>query len=266
MNEMQENMAVRPENRAKAKRVGRRAKIKVGGMLGLPSDLPQSVANEPHEVVARYRQQRDQAACFLADGSKSLVEIAKTVGVSEMTLARWRKDHEFVAKVQQYQAEWRERVKRDGIADRLRRVEGQVRRHRKLERIIDARAEASAGEANPAPGADTGLLVKRLKSVGYGDSAQIIEEWSIDDAALKEMRGLEEAVAIELGQRVTRVETSHRDIGEEELVALLESQLAALPADQRAELQVEASQLKVSVAVSPQSQQPDQPANTPCQA
>lgn len=68
-------------------------------------------------------------------------------------------------------------------------------RHMKL---IDAR---SRGEA----GLETGLVVRRLKSIGNGDNAQVVEEYLYDGKVVEETRNIGRQAAEELGEWSQRV-------------------------------------------------------------
>jgi len=78
------------------------------------------------------------------------------------------------------------------------RLKYQQLRHERLHQIIEERAADPVMQA--APGGSTGLLVRKLKQLGSGDSASIIEEYEVDTGLLTEARKLEEHAAKELGQ------------------------------------------------------------------
>lgn len=63
--------------------------------------------------------------------------------------------------------------------------------------VIEERAEEMAGDA---PGAGTGVIVRQIKQVGAGPSAQIIEEYVADTGVSHEIRALHKQAAQELGQ------------------------------------------------------------------
>jgi hypothetical protein len=50
------------------------------------------------------------------------------------------------------------------------------------------------------PGGDTGLLVRRYKSIGYGKNSEKVEEYELDPVLLRERRRIEEQAARELGE------------------------------------------------------------------
>ena len=76
---------------------------------------------------------------------------------------------------------------------RLARLDDRARR-------MDIVMEDRAKDMDGVPGGTSGLLVRRLKSIGSGDSAQVVEEYEVDRALLAEFREHEKQAAIELGQ------------------------------------------------------------------
>jgi hypothetical protein len=56
------------------------------------------------------------------------------------------------------------------------------------------------------PGGKTGLVMKTLKGLGSGDNFKVVEEYEVDCATVREIRALQEQVAEEVGQRVSRTE------------------------------------------------------------
>ena len=86
------------------------------------------------------------------------------------------------------------------ISERDQRVRCLQDFHDKLVTVVKERAEAV--EMAGAPGGKTGLLCRRLKMIGSGKDAEIVEEFEVDTATLKEIRAHMDQAAIELGQRV----------------------------------------------------------------
>jgi hypothetical protein len=66
-----------------------------------------------------------------------------------------------------------------------------------MRRVIEQRGRAMSGVE---PGADTGLLVRTLKTVGSGFDAKVVAEYEVDTGLLKELREHEKQAAQELGQ------------------------------------------------------------------
>jgi hypothetical protein len=83
----------------------------------------------------------------------------------------------------------------------------------RLEIIRQTRATAAQGDLEMLlEGGATGLVIRKIKSVGSGAATQIITEYAIDTALLTERDRLEEAVARELGQRIEKHEIETRDV------------------------------------------------------
>lgn len=145
-----------------------------------------------------WTEARVNAAELIAARNLTHQEIADRVGVDRRTLWVWRKREEFASRVEEITEEYRAETRRIGIADKERRLAALNDRWGRLRRVMEERAEDSA-VAN-APGGTTGLIVRQLKSVGSGDSAMVVEEFSIDTGLLRELREVEKQAAVELGQ------------------------------------------------------------------
>jgi len=114
-------------------------------------------------------------------------------------------------------------------ASRLRRIQT---RADQLESIRAARAAA----ADPAvPGADTGLLVTRRRSIRTGkDEYELVQDVELDSALLAEERALERAAAMETGEYLAQ--TGRGSFGAAggvngPLVIVMSSGLQPLPGD-----------------------------------
>jgi len=144
----------------------------------------------------KWTANKARAAQLIADGRLTDEQIGKEVGKSRSQIARWKTTSEFAARVQQIVSAAEAYVFNRGVAKKVRRVEDLDDRWRRLHDIIEARAKEYAG----APGGVTGLLVRRIRSVGSGQNAREIEEYELDTGLLKELREIEKQVAKELGQ------------------------------------------------------------------
>lgn len=156
---------------------------------------------------------RADAARLLAEGQLTDRAVAAQVGVNRMTLQRWKKQPDFAAEVNERIDELQRDVFRRGIASRIRRINALNDRWERMHRIVEERA--SAPEMQDVPGGKSGLLVRRLKSLGAGENAQTVEEYEIDVGLLREMREHERQAAQELGQLVNKLAMTTPD-GEEE--------------------------------------------------
>jgi hypothetical protein len=82
------------------------------------------------------------------------------------------------------------------IAAREHRVAALQDYWARLQRVAAERGEDMA----TVPGGKTGLLCRRIKQVGQGKDAQIVEEYELDGTLLREMREHAKQAAQELGQ------------------------------------------------------------------
>lgn len=174
----------------------------------------QSEVNEFEWNVTRL-----EAAQLVAEGSLAPKEIAAKLGIDYSTLWRWEQKPEFAAKVQEHIDEYDRLIRRRGIARLTRRVDAQNDRWRRAQELLAARA------ADPTmadvPGGNTGLLVRSYKSIGSGESAQVVEEYAFDAALYREMRELEKQAAQELGQWVNKSEVGGTDGGPIQLIEVI---------------------------------------------
>lgn len=150
--------------------------------------------------------QRLEAAQLVASGELTFVQIADRVGVTSRSLYSWRDTPEFAAYVEELRSEFRQYIRRRGIAILERRVDAQNDRWMRMQRVIAERA-ADPAMAEVA-GGTTGLLVRQLKSLGSGENATIVEEFEVDVGLLKEIREVEKQAAQELGQWTEKVEAT----------------------------------------------------------
>ena len=91
-----------------------------------------------------------------------------------------------------------ERVTDVWIADNERRIRGLDEDWRALGAIQEARA-ADPRHADH-PGYSSGRMVHSLKSIGSGDNAMVVDEYTVDTATIAERRQLVETAAKLLGQ------------------------------------------------------------------
>lgn len=161
---------------------------------------------------------RAKAAQLVALDALTDEEIAAQVGISRSTLKRWKAEPEFMADVESFLEAFRAKVRRQGIAILERRVQSLNNRWRRLEEVMRARAEDPSMQH--VPGGNTGLLVRTYKQIGSGESAQIMEEYEVDAALLREFREHEKQAAQELGQWIDKKE--HAGVKGSPLIAISE--------------------------------------------
>jgi hypothetical protein len=145
-----------------------------------------------------WNQQRELAAQLLAEDERSDAEIGESVGITDRQIRSWKQEPEFVARIAEISRLLGNTVLRRAIARRASRVRALDERWKAMEQIIAERAHAP--EMQDVPGGKTGLLVRKIKSVGSGENCQIVQEYETDVGLLKEMREHEKQAAQELGQ------------------------------------------------------------------
>jgi len=156
----------------------------------------------------QWTKTREKAALLVADGKLSEPEIAKSVGISQRTLAYWKVDETFKARVAEHVEAARKALKAKGIAEKLNRLTAYNDRWQRMQQVIKQRAKVYA---DVKAGGETGLLVKQIKGIGKGEDFQVVEEYAVDTGLLKEMREHEKQAAQELGQWTERREITGKD-------------------------------------------------------
>lgn len=146
---------------------------------------------------------RAKAAVLLAEDTLTDEQIAEEVGVHRVTLFRWKEHPEFRAQVGDHIGQVQRGMLRLAIAKKHERVKVLDQLHTKLLTVIDERGKELAGQS---AGAETGLVVRQIKSVGTGPNTQIVEEFVVDTSTPREIRGLQEQAAKEMGQWVEKSE------------------------------------------------------------
>jgi hypothetical protein len=145
----------------------------------------------------------EEAAQLVSEDRLTDDQIAEKAGVTRKCLHQWKRRKAFAARVEELTAIWTERALRYGLAKRERRLAVLSDMHNRLLTVIDERAQAE--EMQTVPGGKTGLVCKSLKGIGKGSDFQVVEVYEADTGILKELRGLQEQIAKELGQAVEHV-------------------------------------------------------------
>jgi hypothetical protein len=152
--------------------------------------------------------QKEEAALLLAEDDLTDQEIADQLGCHRQTLALWKRHAAFTDRIKVIRKKIGDRLERYAIARKPRRVKALQERIDKMQRVIDQRSEEY--QTNPelinVPGGDTGLLVRKITSIGAGVNFQRVDEHPVDTALLKEMREVEKQAAVECGQLLGQTE------------------------------------------------------------
>lgn len=148
----------------------------------------------------------EKAAELLALGELSDTAIAEEVGVNRCTLWRWRRNAEFSKRVESHLEEIRAEIRRHGIGVVERRVAALDDRWHRLRRVMEERGASK--DMQDVPGGPTGLLVRKYRSVGSGENADLVEEFFVDTGLLSELREHERQAAQELGQWLNKTDVT----------------------------------------------------------
>jgi hypothetical protein len=163
--------------------------------------VSQIVASKPLTTV------QERAALLVAEDVLSNEQIAAECGTVRRTIDRWKLLPQFIAAVEGHKTRWRAEIEAQGLANRQNRVDALQDRWERMRAVIDARADEYAD----VPGGKTGLLVRQIKSIGFGQNNQTVEEYAVDTALLKELRAHEQQAAQELGQWLDKHEHMGKD-------------------------------------------------------
>lgn len=148
------------------------------------------------------------AAQLVAEDILTDEQIAAKIGIGRTTLHRWKLDEKFKARVKKIGDEFAERASKNGLARKEVRVSELIDLYLKAKQIIDERGESS--EMKDIPGGTTGLIVKNYKQIGK-DAKELFE---VDTGLMKQMAALQDQIAIELGQRVSKLEVNSATFNE----------------------------------------------------
>jgi len=101
-------------------------------------------------------------------------------------------------RIKELQSALAEEVVKLAITDRNARLTALQERQDALRSIVKACAADPNNQS--AAGANTGYMVRTVKQIGGGDTAQVVEEFALDTGLLRELREIEKQAAIECGE------------------------------------------------------------------
>jgi len=178
------------------------------------------------------RTRQEKAAILVAEDYQPDAQIAETIGITRMTLGRWKKKPAFAARVDEISAEICEKALKEGISRREKRLAVQNDTHNKLLVVIQERAKDP--ELQTVPGGKTGLVCKTVKGIGKGDDFRVVEQYATDTDTIKAILSIHEQTAKELGQVVERHEVAEVNKYQFKTDAELEAELMQLLAKRQA--------------------------------
>jgi hypothetical protein len=180
------------------------------------ADFP-AVAQNGIELAGLGR--RERAAVLVAADELKDVEIAAVLGVGRRTLARWKTDPDFAALVGDHAGQIAASCLKFSIAKKHKRIGVLDDMHTRAVQVISDRAERYAEKLADADSATattrrlfntdvpaeaaTGLLVEKEN---VNNAGLRTTEWTVDTGLMKEIRGLHEQAAKELGQWIEKSE------------------------------------------------------------
>jgi hypothetical protein len=145
-----------------------------------------------------WTDQRGEAALLLAQDHLADWEIADKVCCSERILNVWKKCPEFAARIKQHVRQLGSAAARYAIGKLSRRLADLEAKWRKLNAVLEQRA--ADPDLATVPGGTTGLIVRRRRIIGTGEKQEIVDEYEVDVALLREIRETLKQAAIECGQ------------------------------------------------------------------
>lgn len=142
----------------------------------------------------QWTQPRIVAAQMVAEG-KTLAEISSATKAKPQTISNWKKQSEFSARIDEIRKEMADALTRSGLRVKEYRLNKLNDILERIDMVIAGRANDMAG----VPGGDSGLLVRKYKSVGgvYGEKAT---EYAFDRALVEELREVLKHAAQEVGE------------------------------------------------------------------
>lgn len=124
------------------------------------------------------------------------VAAASAAGVTDRTIRNWKKDEDFQGLIDDIRSDLDRLTMQRWIAQKHRRIDVLMEQADGMRRLRNARAE----DLDHIPGGNTGLLVHQVKSIGFAENNQVIDEYVFDSALSRELRETLKQAAQELGQ------------------------------------------------------------------
>jgi hypothetical protein len=152
---------------------------------------------EQNETTFDWSFKSEQASRLVAEDKLSDEDIASKVKIGRTTLWRWKDHPDFKERVTSLVEAFRQAVLTEGIADRINRVKRLDTDWKRMQALIEARADETPRDV---PGASTGLVVRKEKETKFGT----VIEYAADTGLLAELRATEMQAAKELGQWVEK--------------------------------------------------------------
>ena len=147
--------------------------------------------------VSWWNRPRSLAVQLIAEDDIPDREISLRVKKSEKWLNELKRKPWVRERISEIRQAISDAVLQEGIAVKVNRIQDAQQDYDRLGAVIDARA---ADMRYDEPGYSTGLMSHKLRQVGAGKSAVIVDEYEVDTVLVAERRTLRRAVAEELAQ------------------------------------------------------------------
>jgi hypothetical protein len=138
---------------------------------------------------------RELVAKLIAQGDKSVAEIAAECRISERGIYRWKAAPEFRARVREHVANYQRTVFSSGYSRRDNRI---LLRQHTIDKCLAIIAERGARpEMQKIPGGSTGMLTLKIRQIGGG---RVATEYLVDVRIDEVIRANLREIAQELGE------------------------------------------------------------------
>ncbi len=144
-------------------------------------------------------RREEEAARLVAEDERTDEQIATAVGVSKMTIERWKKRPAFSAEVRAQREAFRARIMAEGFADKARRIKA-------LNLLATAVLVELSREADDRQPQGMYRLEKKISANG-----EIVEQEVFDKPKADTFRGYLDDIAKELGDRKTIIDATIKD-------------------------------------------------------
>lgn len=144
-------------------------------------------------------RREEEAARLVAEDERTDEQIATAVGVSKMTIERWKKRAPFSAEVRAQREAFRARIMAEGFADKARRIKA-------LNILATAVLVELSRAADDRQPQGMYRLEKKISANG-----EIVEQEVFDKPKADTFRGYLDDIAKELGDRKTIIDATIKD-------------------------------------------------------
>lgn len=143
-----------------------------------------------------WNKPRTLAAMLVAEGQLTHNQICERIHKSSTWLTEIKRLAHFQERVQEIRQAIADAIVQEGIAVKVNRIREAQADYDRTTALIEARAK---DDRYDEPGYSTGLMTHKLKQIGSGKAATVVDEYDEDLGVLAERRALRRAVAEEVG-------------------------------------------------------------------